>query len=266
MPGKISGANLEPSEFGLTFTARQWHQRFSQQAGWTAPIRRHLFERIGLAEGTRVLEVGCGTGAITADLSKTGRFVTFGLDLQRDFLAIAQQVDPRSRYLQADAFFTPFQSACFDAVCCHMFLLWIPDPLAMLTEMRRVTRAGGWILALAEPDYRGRIDFPPPLEQLGRLQADALARQGARANQGRELAGLFSTSGLNQVESGVLGGQWQSATGLDGFEQEWQVLRADLAGWLPSGELERFQEADRIARQQGERVLFVPTFYAIGQV
>ncbi len=245
---------------------QQWHIRFQQQAGWTSTIRQHLFERIRLKQGARVLESGCGTGAITAELAHNTHFTVFGLDIDMQYLRVANREDALTRYLHADALSAPFDDATFDAAICHMFLLWIADPLLAIAEMVRCTRPGGWVLALAEPDYGGRIDYPPQLGQLGRIQASALRQQGAQPERGRELAALFSHAGLDRVEAGVLGGQWRSAEAMSGFEEEWQVLASDLAGSLPPEEMRRLNDIDRSARQSGQRILFVPTFYAFGQV
>lgn len=242
-----------------------WHRRYQQQAGWTAALRSHLFDLAGLDRGGRSLEVGCGTGAVTADLARRNPVSSFGVDWNHEFLRLAAEQDPLTRYACADAHFLPFSGAGFDAIFAHMFFLWIAEPENVVAEILRTLRPGGWVLALAEPDYGGRIDFPSELEELGRLQTEALSRQGAFPRRGRELPSLFLRAGLTRVESGVLGGQWRSAEALEGFEEEWQVLRADLEGTVPAAELARFYEADRRARQAGERILYVPTWYALGQ-
>ncbi len=45
-----------------------WHTRYTQQAKWTRDLRAYIFNKIKLNESNRVLEVGCGTGAILSEL------------------------------------------------------------------------------------------------------------------------------------------------------------------------------------------------------
>ena len=245
---------------------REWDERYRQQAGWTAALREHIYRHIGLSSGQRVLEVGCGTGAVTAHLVQKYPVRIFGLDHNSGFLSLAQEEQPSAGFVCADALNIPFASGAFDVTLSHMFLLWMQEPRLALAEMRRVTRAGGWVLALAEPVYGGRIDYPQELDDLGRLQAAALRSQGANPERGRELAHLLIDAGLVHVEAGVLGGQFTAAQSMQGFAQEWRVIQADLEGQADAVELERYRRLDEAARRKGERILFVPTFYAIGQV
>jgi len=78
--------------------------------------------------------------------------------------------------------------------------------------MRRVVKPGGWVVALAEPDYGGRIDYPDQLSALGWKQASALSAQGADTNAGRKLAGWLAETGLKGIQTGLLGGQWGHAS------------------------------------------------------
>jgi SAM-dependent methyltransferase len=241
-----------------------WHARFTQQARWTEQIRRYLLQRAGLSSSMRLLEVGCGTGAVLSTLAESGCQV-HGLDLEDAFLLQAKRNTPAAALVQGDAHFLPYAEASFDIVCCHFLLLWVVDPARVLAEMRRILRPGGWLLALAEPDYGGRIDYPDELIQLGALQEAALRRQGAETRLGRRLAALFHAAGLQEVETGVLGGQWRAAPAPEDLAQEWQVLQADLGGALPPEELARLRQSDAQAWASGARVLFVPTFYAAGR-
>lgn len=244
------------------------HSRYVQQARWTADIRRYLFQLAGLEHAARVLEVGCGTGAVLQNLPGMAGQSRYGLDLDPAALRQAAANTPHARLLQGDGLHLPFASDCFDIVCCHFLLLWVSQPQAALSEMRRVARRGGWVLALAEPDYGGRIDYPPELKPAGRLQAAALHSQGADPEMGRKLLALFQSAGLENVSAGVLGGQWPAGsapTDDAGWSQEWAVLRSDLGNRLSPAEWERLYQVEQIARSRGERILFVPTFYAAGK-
>jgi SAM-dependent methyltransferase len=242
-----------------------WHARFGQQAGWTRDLRRYLYERAPLAEARRVLEVGCGTGVITADLAACSPASIHGLDLSFSHLHFARQHDAATGFACGDALALPYADGAFDFTCCHFFLLWVSRPAVALAEMRRVTRAGGAVLALAEPDYGGRIDYPPELARLGQWQREALKRQGADPEMGRQLGGLLRRAGLQSVETGVLGGQWGAAPAAEARASEWAVLQADLRQTVAPEVLRQLQAQDAAAWRRGERVLFVPTFYAWGR-
>jgi len=240
-----------------------WHDRFTQQARWTAGLRGYLFERSGLAPGQRLLEVGCGTGALLSSLDGFN-LQLHGLDIDGEFLRQAQRHAPAARLARGDAHRLPYAGDSFDLVCCHFVLLWVRDPGQVVSEMRRMVRPGGWVLALAEPDYGGRVDYPEDLIRLGTLQEAALRRQGAETRLGRRLGALFHASNLREVGTGVLGGQWRQAPSMQEQAQEWAVLQADLGDEITDSEFRRLQQIDNEAWAHGERVLFVPTFYALG--
>ena len=242
-----------------------WHERFKLQAAWTEQARRYLLGRMALRPGERVLEVGCGTGAITSWLYEEPLIRMFGIDLKLDYLRLARGHDRRTRFAAANALQLPFPADRFAAVVCHFFLLWVPQPAEALAEMVRAARPGGWVAAFAEPDYGGRIDYPAELAELGGLQTAALLAQGADPLMGRKLAGLFRSAGLLDVETGLLGGQWHGAPPARQWESEWSTLEADLSGTVPPSRLAQYRQIDAAAWQSGERVLFVPTFYALGR-
>jgi SAM-dependent methyltransferase len=243
-----------------------WHTRYTQQARWTQNLRTYLFDRAGLAAANRVLDLGCGTGALLEDITVKAGAAIHGADLSLPSVMQAAIHAPGVSLLCADGASLPYAGSAFDIVFCHFVLLWVADPLQVLTEMRRVTRPGGVVLALAEPDYGGRVDYPAELSQLGRWQAESLRQQGADPEIGRKLAGLFNQAGLRQVETGVLGGEWLNPPTPAEREMEWDVLQADLAGKIPSQDFSKMKELEQQAWERGERVLFVPTFFASGHV
>jgi ubiquinone/menaquinone biosynthesis C-methylase UbiE len=251
----------------MTLSLQQWHQRYQQQARWTHNLRKYIYDRVGIRAARRILDVGCGTGVILAELTTISSTNLNGLDIRHEPLLMVKEILPGSQAVQGDALYLPYQSASIDICLCHFVLLWVSDPQRTLMEMVRVTHESGWVCVLAEPDYGGRIDYPPQLAQIGTWQAESLREQGANPLIGRELRSLFANAGLRNIEVGVLGGQWQQDTPEEDFESEWQVMRSDLQGKREFVDIEDEIKAIEInARAQHHRVLYVPTFYATGQV
>lgn len=248
-----------------SLTPEEWHAWYSLQAGWTRQTRLWLYREAGLAQARAVLEVGCGTGVIAAELARLGPTRAVGLDLNRSMLAFAQRQGGGVDYVQGDAHALPFPDGSFDVVVCHYLLLWLGEPVQGVREMARVVCPGGCVLACAEPDYGGRVDHPPELAPLGRLQAESLRRQGAEPEMGRRLGEIFAAAGL-RATVGTMAGRWDLPGPPDsGFEAEWAMRERDLAGLVSSEELRRLRSVDRRALEEGRRVLFVPTFYAMGR-
>jgi len=242
-----------------------WYNRFRIQAEWTQTIRQRLYQRTKVKAARRVLEVGCGPGVLTAELSHLARARIFGLDISQDFLKLAHSLDSKTQYIGGDGTGLPFRPQAFDLTFCHFLLLWVKNPLEVLLEMRRVTRKGCPLVAMAEPDYGGRIDYPEELGGLGRLEIEGLQREGANPFLGRKLASLFLQAGLSDVETGILGAEWHHPSTFD-WMSEWQVMDPDLNGIISIKHLDKLKGIDKGAWLSGERILFVPTFYAIGWV
>jgi ubiquinone/menaquinone biosynthesis C-methylase UbiE len=243
----------------------EWHERYVQQARWTSSVRRFLLQQVLTSSKQDVLEVGCGSGAILGELGKQFQAV-FGIDHDFKILRFAKGQHQDDQYGCADGLNLPFSSGAFSLTCCHFYLLWVFNPLRAVREMARVTRPGGYVLALAEPDYGGRIDYPEELAMLGRLQSEALLRQGADPYVGRKIKAFFQQAGLQKIRSGVLGGEWGEAPEPGFIEKEWKILESDLGSAENQENITNFKALDSAAWQHGERILYVPTFYATGQV
>lgn len=239
-----------------------WHARYLQQAAWTRGLRNYLFDKAGLKSARRVLEVGCGTGAILRELET--RTPLHGLDLDPAALAQASIHAPAASLTCADGLAIPFPNSSFDIVYCHYYLLWVRDPLQAVLEMKRVTKPGGHILALAEPDYYARIDKPDALRPLGEWQRDALIRQGADPGFGARLAETFFQAGIKLQEAGTIQSGVDEPSARE-RELEWAVIQADLGDSIPGGEIQKMKALDDDAWAKGERVLHVPTYFAWGQ-
>jgi ubiquinone/menaquinone biosynthesis C-methylase UbiE len=240
-----------------------WHTRYTQQANWTRELREYLFQRSGMMTAERVLEVGCGTGAILGEIRTRA---LHGLDLQPAALKEARIHAPAACLTCGEAMSLPYPDDCFEITYCHYLLLWVADPQKALAEMKRITRPGGNVLALAEPDYRARVDEPTELAVLGRWQTESLRMQGADPSLGGRLAEYFYQAGIELVETGAIQSQGDEAPTSVEWELEWAVLENDLVGYVPAEEIQRLKELDEGARVRGERILHVPTFFAWGRV
>jgi ubiquinone/menaquinone biosynthesis C-methylase UbiE len=263
----------------LDFTIEEWHAQFTRQARWTRAVRNQLYRRVNLLRAERVLDVGCGTGVITEEMAARCKGQVIGVDVDAAMIAFAQArpfdgVHPeqgrraqdrpgQAEYRVSDAHQLDFPDGQFDAVACHFLLMWVSDPFLALREMARVTRPGGSVLACAEPDYGGRIDYPEELP-LARWQAEALRREGADPFIGRKLPTLFAQAGLS-AHVGVIPSLWDEGALRAEFEAEWALMERTLTGMVSEDELGRYKQADWQAIEDGQRLIFVPIFYAVGR-
>jgi SAM-dependent methyltransferase len=242
----------------------QWDEQFARQAGWTRGTRRHLYRRVNLLRAAQVLDVGSGTGVVTEELAGLAQGQVIGVDLDVDMVTYAHNRGGRAEYRLGDAHDLHFRDGWFDVVTCHFVLMWCRDPAQVARELVRVTRPGGAVLVCAEPDYGGRIDHPDL--PLGEWQRQSLLREGADPCLGRKLRALFALPAVRETEIGVIPGLWDLAMLRSQFEAEWALWERSLHGLIAPGDLARIKAADLAAIETGERLAFVPVFYALVRV
>lgn len=242
----------------------EWDRQFSRQAGWTRAARTHLYRRANLLRAGWVLDVGSGTGVVTEEMAARTQGQVVGVDLDPAMVDYARGRGGRTEYRVGDAHDLPFDDAQFDVTTCHFVLMWCRKPEDAAREMVRVTRPGGAVLVCAEPDYGGRIDHPDL--PLGRWQIEALRREGADPCLGRKLRGLFAMPSVRGVDVGLIPGLWDPVTLRAEFDAEWSLWERSLADLVPPGELARVRAVDWEAIESGERLVFMPVFYALVRV
>ena len=124
-------------------------------AGQQAMLEDYLAD-LALPDGARVLEVGCGTGAVARTLAvRPGMGEVVGLDPSPVFVQRARQIAAGVEdlsYVVGGGTALPFDDGAFDAVVFHTVLSHIPEAGAALAEAARVTAAGG-ALAAFDGDY-----------------------------------------------------------------------------------------------------------------
>src|SRR5260370_688853 len=162
----------------------------------------------GLPASARVLDVGCGPGTITAGLAARvpdGQVV--GIDAAGDVLALARQEadrrgQPNVRFEVGDAYDLGFGDGTFDVVHAHQVLQHLSDPVAALTEMRRVCRPRG-LVAARDGDYGGMFWFPgdPGLDEWQALYRDVARALGGEPDAGRHLLSWARAAGFASVEA-----------------------------------------------------------------
>ncbi|MCP9487106.1 MAG: class I SAM-dependent methyltransferase [Gaiellaceae bacterium MAG52_C11] len=98
--------------------------------------------------GQRVLDVGCGPGALTAALvTRLGSAAVAAVDPSEPFVAAARERNPEVEVLRASAEQLPFPDQTFDAALAQLVVHFMSDPVAGLAEMARVTRRDGVVAA-----------------------------------------------------------------------------------------------------------------------
>ncbi|WP_425081366.1 class I SAM-dependent methyltransferase [Ruegeria arenilitoris] len=134
--------------FRLSEAAARKYQDHSVPAMF-APLAEATVKRLDLPTDGHVLDVACGTGALTRviieHLPGQGRVV--GTDLNQSMIDIAQsmttQTDHRVEWVASDVSVLPFDAQSFDLVCVQQGLQFFPDKPAALSEIFRVLKSGG---------------------------------------------------------------------------------------------------------------------------
>ncbi len=128
---------------------------------WSRELARVLVAWLGAPPGRHWLEVGCGTGALTAGILETGHPASVvATDASEQFVAYARAAlaDERVRFLAASAEELPIRPGGYDVVVSSLVLNFIPDPSAALRAMR--TRAADHATVTACVwDYAGGMEF-----------------------------------------------------------------------------------------------------------
>jgi ubiquinone/menaquinone biosynthesis C-methylase UbiE len=108
----------------------------------TAQFVAVLLDAAGVAEGSQVLDLCCGTGLVAAAASQRGAVPT-GLDFSPAMLAEARRTHPYLRFDEGEAEALPYPDRSFDAVVANLGIHHVPRPEKAIAEALRVLRPGG---------------------------------------------------------------------------------------------------------------------------
>ncbi len=137
-------------------------ERLMLQSAVLAGETDALLDRIGVAEGWRCLDLGCGPGGITEALSaRVGGGSVTGLDFDEVFVALAAEQAPANvRFVRGDAYATGLPDGAFDLVHMRFLASTAGMPDRLVAEACRLTRPGG-LVAAQEADFSTLRCFPP---------------------------------------------------------------------------------------------------------
>jgi SAM-dependent methyltransferase len=190
---------------------------------YSVPLAPQLadFASVGSGQRQRVLDVGCGPGALTTELVKRlGPAAVSAVDPSEPFVAAARERHPGVSVQRAAAEELPFSDREFDAALAQLVVHFMADPVAGLREMARVTREGG-VVAACVWDHAGAQGplsvFWEAARQIDPEVEDESELAGAREGH---LADLLEEAGLRQIEDGVLSVRVTHQS----FEEWWQLF------------------------------------------
>ncbi len=193
------------------------HESVLRSHRWRTAENSAAYLIPNLEPGTRLLDVGCGPGTITVGLARyveAGQVV--GIDAAEAVLGEARVEARRARAANVsfgvgDVYRLGFDDGDFDVVHAHQVLQHLTDPVAALTEMRRVCRPGG-IVAARDGDYGGMFWFPeePGLEEWRDLYRRVAKAVGGEPDGGRRVAHWARRAGFADVEATT--GSWCFST------------------------------------------------------
>jgi SAM-dependent methyltransferase len=190
---------------------------------WSRLVARHFLAWLAMPPGGQWLDVGCGTGALSATiLDLAAPSLVKGIDRSAGFSAFAQAHirDARAQFGVGDAQELPVESSSYDAVVSGLVLNFVPQPEQAVAEMARAAKSGGVVAAYVW-DYAGKMQLMRHFWNA----AAALDPAAYTLDEGRRfllcqpapLAQLFQDAGLRAVEVRPI----EIATDFRDFDDYW---------------------------------------------
>jgi SAM-dependent methyltransferase len=188
---------------------------------YSEPLAAQFADLAGARGGQRLLDVGCGPGALTAELvNRVGPDLVSAVEPSASFVAAARERLPDMDIRQTAAERLPFGDAAFDAALAQLVVHFMADPVAGLREMGRVTRPGGVVAACVWDHAGGRGPLSAFWQAVRELDPGADDESNLAGVHEGHLAELFTQAGLDAVKVTTLTVQVRQA----GFDSWWETF------------------------------------------
>jgi len=198
----------------------------------------------GSTPGEKILDVGCGTGSMTAALAERGDHAAIvGIDVSEPYVefARARNADPRITFDVGDASQLPYATGQFDRAVCQLVLMFLPDPHPAVAEMRRVVRPGGIVAACTWDAFGGQPHMRMLWDTASALGFDRMRSLFRPLGTGGEMDAMWRRVGMIDVEEGTITTRFEFAN----FDDYWTPF---LSGDGPSGQMVMGLAADQRAK------------------
>jgi SAM-dependent methyltransferase len=236
--------------------------RYDQYMGrWSRRLAPLFLDFAGVADGERIIDVGCGTGSLTLLIPGRANVSTIeAIDYEQQFVDALRQrnTDPRISARQGDACAIPFGDDQFDRALCMLVLHFVPTPERAVAEMLRVVRPGGIVAATVWDTFGGMPSQRMFWDTIAAIEPSALGRRSASLVRPMtfpgEMARAFRAAGLERITEATL----TIRMGFANFDDYWVPLingQGTLAAYLstlPDGVPERVQNSVRQAYLSGQ--------------
>ena len=209
---------------------------------YSEPLAAQFADLAGVRPGHRALDVGCGPGALAAELvSRLGAGAVCAVEPSASFAAAAAQRLPGVDVRRSAAEQLPFPDGTFDATLAQLVVHFMTDPVAGLREMGRVTRPGGVVAACVWDHAGGRGPVAPFWRAARELDPDADDESDLAGAREGALARLCEQAGLGPARAGTLTVRVRHAT----FDEYWQPFTLGVG---PAGAYAASLDPERRAR------------------
>jgi SAM-dependent methyltransferase len=206
---------------------------------YSEPLAAQFADLAGARGGQRLLDVGCGPGALTAELVKrVGPDAVSAVEPSASFVAAARERLPGVDMRQAAAERLPFGDAAFHAALAQLVVHFMADPVAGLREMGRVTRPDGMVAACVWDHAGGRGPLSAFWQAVRELDPGADDESNLAGVREGHLAELFAQAGLDAVQVTTLTVRVRQAD----FESWWETFTLGVG---PAGAYLTSLPADR---------------------